>query len=96
MKVDDKLVNQVATLAKLKFEGAEKEAIKSDMQRILDFVSSLEEVDTEGVEPLIYMTEGYLQLRADESATTITQDEGLSNAPLKDSDYFKLPKVLDK
>jgi aspartyl-tRNA(Asn)/glutamyl-tRNA(Gln) amidotransferase subunit C len=96
MKVDDKLVDQVATLAKLKFEGAEKEAIKSDMQRILDFVSSLEEVDTDGVKPLIYMTDGYLQLREDKAETTISQDEGLSNAPLKDSDYFKLPKVLDK
>lgn len=96
MKVDDKLVDQVANLAKLKFEGAEKEAIKSDMQRILDFISSLEEVDTEGVEPLIYMTEGFLNLREDKAKTTITQDEALSNAPLKDSDYFKLPKVLDK
>jgi len=96
MKVDDKLVDQVATLAKLKFEGAEKEAIKSDMQRILNFISSLEEVDTEGVEPLIYMTEGYLNLREDKAKITITQNEALSNAPLKDSDYFKLPKVLDK
>ncbi len=96
MKVDDKLVDQVATLAKLKFEGEEKEAIKSDMQRILDFVSSLEEVDCEGVEPLIYMTDGYLELRKDEASVTISQKEGLENAPSKDSDYFKLPKVLDK
>ncbi|MAX79104.1 MAG: Asp-tRNA(Asn)/Glu-tRNA(Gln) amidotransferase GatCAB subunit C [Crocinitomicaceae bacterium] len=96
MKVDDELVDRIAELARLKFEGEEKESIKADMQRILDFVSELEEIDTENVEPLIYMTEGYLELRKDESSIKISQNEALSNAPSKDSDYFKVPKVLNK
>jgi len=96
MKVDDKLVDNVARLAKLSFEGEAKEAIKKDMTRILDFVEKLNEVNTEGVEPLVYLNDESLQLRADKAEETITQKEALKNAPLKDSDYFKVPKVLKK
>jgi len=83
-------------LAKLSFEGEAKEAIKKDMTRILDFVEKLNEVNTEGVEPLIYLNDEPLQLRTDKAEETITQKEALKNAPLKDSDYFKVPKVLKK
>ncbi len=96
MKVDDALVDKVASLAKLSFEGDAKEAIKKDMTRILDFVEKLNEVDTDGVEPLIYMTDEDLSLRKDEGANPVSGSEALKNAPLKDSDYFKVPKVLSK
>ena len=49
-----------------------------------------------GVEPLIYMTEEVNRLRDDEPKVTLTQEEALKNAPKKDSDYFRIPKVLDK
>jgi aspartyl-tRNA(Asn)/glutamyl-tRNA(Gln) amidotransferase subunit C len=42
------------------------------------------------------MTDEYNKLREDIAVATITQDEGLKNAPKKDSDYFRIPKVLDK
>ena len=96
MEVNDELVDRVAALAKLKFEGEEKAAIKGDMRKIVDFVSKLEEVDTAGLEPLIYMTDEPMRLRKDKVVQDISQDDALRNAPLKDSDYFKLPKVLDK
>ena len=96
MKVDDKLVDNVARLAKLSFEGEAKEAIKKDMTRILEFVEKLKEVDTKGVEPLIYLNDESLHLRSDQAEQTTTQKEALKNAPLKDSDYFKVPKVLNK
>ncbi|MDR9399522.1 Asp-tRNA(Asn)/Glu-tRNA(Gln) amidotransferase subunit GatC [Salibacter sp.] len=96
MEVNDELVDKIAALAKLEFKGEEKEAIKGDMQRILNFIDKLGEVDTEGVEPLVYMTDESLKLRADEVDQNISQDEALRNAPDKDSDYFKVPKVLKK
>lgn len=96
MEVNDELVDKIAALAKLEFKGEEKEAIKGDMQRILNFIDKLGEVDTEGVEPLVYMTDETLKLRADEVDQNISQDEALRNAPDKDSDYFKVPKVLKK
>ena len=96
MNINDTIVDKVAGLAKLEFKGEEKEALKKDMERILTFMDLLNEVDTEGVEPLKYVTEGMLNLRKDESHTDITKKEALENAPSKDSDYFKVPKVLSK
>jgi len=94
MKIDDKTVDKIASLSKLTFDGDQKEAIKNDMNKMLDFISKLEEVDTEGVEPLIHMTEDVNVLRADDAIVDITQKEALKNAPKKDSTYFKIPKVV--
>ncbi len=96
MKIDDKVVDKVASLAKLQFEGAEKEAIKSDLERLLSFMDLLNEVDTDGVEPLKYVTHGMLDLRPDVVKEEVTKQQALENAPSADSDYFKVPKVLNK
>jgi aspartyl-tRNA(Asn)/glutamyl-tRNA(Gln) amidotransferase subunit C len=96
MNIDDTIVDKVAGLAKLEYKGEKKEAIKKDMERILTFMDLLNEVDTENVEPLKYVTEGMLDLRKDVEHTDITKKEALENAPAKDSDYFKVPKVLSK
>lgn len=94
MDITDKTVDEIAHLARLQFEGEEREAIKKDLNRILDFMEVLNEVDTSNVEPLIYMTDETNVMREDEVKTTITQAQALKNAPDKDSDYFKVPKVL--
>ena len=94
MDITDKTVDEIAHLARLQFEGDEKEAIKKDLSRIIGFMEKLSAVDTEGVAPLIYMTEEVNVLREDVNSGTITQKEALKNAPDKDSDYFRVPKVL--
>lgn len=94
MDIDDKTIDHIAKLSRLKFNESEKADIKGDLERILDLVNKLNEVDTKGVEPLIHMTEAVNVLREDEVKTTITKEEALRNAPQKDSDYFKVPKVI--
>ena len=94
MQITDELINRLAELSKLKFEGEEKEAIKSDLEKMLDFVAALDKVDTDGVEPLIHLSDATNVLRPDESALEITKEEALMNAPQKDSDYFKVPRVV--
>lgn len=94
-KIDIKTVDEVAHLARLEFNEESKQEILNDMNRMLAFVDKLNEVNTDGIEPLIYMTEETNVLRDDEPETTITQKEALKNAPKKDSDYFKVPKVID-
>jgi aspartyl-tRNA(Asn)/glutamyl-tRNA(Gln) amidotransferase subunit C len=94
MEITDRTVDELAHLARLQFEGEEKERIKNDLNRILGFMEKLNELDTEGVEPLIYLSEELNVLRNDEARTTITQQQALKNAPQRDSDYFKVPKVL--
>ena len=96
MKIDDKTVDKMASLSKLSFSGEQKEAIKNDMNKMLDFIGKLEEVDTAGVAPLIHMTDDVNVLRADDAVSEITQKEALKNAPKKDSTYFKIPKVLKR
>ena len=59
-------------------------------------MESLNELDTSNVEPLIYMTEEKNVLRRDESRQEISHEDALKNAPKKDSDYFRVPKVIDQ
>ena len=63
---------------------------------MIDFINELEEVDTDGVSPLIHMNEEFNNLRDDEVKDMLSQKDALENSPVKDSTYFKLPKVLDK
>jgi aspartyl-tRNA(Asn)/glutamyl-tRNA(Gln) amidotransferase subunit C len=96
MQVDDKLIEKLAHLSRLEFENESKEEIKKDLTRILAFVDKLNELNTDNVEPLVYMTDEVNVLREDEVKQTITQDEALKNAPKHDSDYFRVPRVVEK
>ncbi len=96
MEITDEIINHIAHLARLEFQGDEKSEIKADMQKIISFMDKLREVPTENVEPLVFMTESTNVLREDEAKVTITHEEALKNAPKKDSDYFRIPKVLNK
>jgi aspartyl-tRNA(Asn)/glutamyl-tRNA(Gln) amidotransferase subunit C len=96
MSVDNNTVDKIAELAKLEFNDTAKDEIKADLNKMLDFVDKLNELDTDNVEPLIYMLDEEHELRADEVKGHVTQQSGLKNAPNKDTDYFKVPKVIKK
>ena len=96
MKVTNKLINDLSDLAKLNFDEQAIQKMKSDLENMLSFIDKLSEIDTKGVEPLIYLSEQKNILRADEIGEEVTQKEVLKNAPQKDSDYFKVPTVLKK
>lgn len=96
MKISTEIVDHIAHLARLEFEGEAKESIRKDMETIISFMDKLSEVETDNVEPLIFMNESYNTLREDNAVLSISQQEALKNAPKKDSDYFRIPKVLDK
>lgn len=96
MKIDNELVDRLAELSKLEFDAAAKENIKKDLGKILDMVDRLKEINVDGVEPLIYMSDEVNVLRMDEVKGEVTKGDALLNAPQKDSDYFKVPKVIKK
>jgi aspartyl-tRNA(Asn)/glutamyl-tRNA(Gln) amidotransferase subunit C len=96
MDISNELIDKLADLSKLDFDGAEKEKIKSDLAQITAFFEELNKVDTTGVEPLIFMSDAVNVLRADEVKQELTHEEALSNAPAKDSDYFRVPKFTVK
>ena len=96
MKIDRSLINKLAELSKLEFNEEDAAEIQKNLGNILDLVEKLNEVDTEGVEPLIYMNENIDVFREDKIKQVISKEEGLKNAPDKDSDYIKVPKVISK
>lgn len=96
MKIDKELVDKIAHLARLEFNDEQKIKIESDLNRILDFMESLNELDTTNVEPLIYLSEETNVLRKDELKQETSHEDALKNAPKKDSDYFRVPKVIDQ
>jgi aspartyl-tRNA(Asn)/glutamyl-tRNA(Gln) amidotransferase subunit C len=94
MEVTDEMFDHLAKLARLEFSAEERDEIKSDLQKMISFVERLQKVDTTGVEPLTHMGSAINALREDAISGMITKDEALKNAPLKDENFFKVPKVI--
>ena len=95
MKVNNKLVEHLAHLSRLDFDDDSKEKMKFDFEKMLDFEAKLEEVDTDNVEPLSYMSLELNVLREDKVEQVLTQEQALKNAPVNDTDYIRIPKVID-
>jgi len=81
MNVDDKLIDKLANLAKLQFDSSAKYKMREDLSRMFDFVDKLNEVDTEGIEPLVFVSDDKNVFREDEIKIVISQEEALKNAP---------------
>jgi aspartyl-tRNA(Asn)/glutamyl-tRNA(Gln) amidotransferase subunit C len=96
MKIDNILVDRLAELSKLEFDETTKETMKQDLQKIFDMMDKLNELNVDGVQPLIYMSDEVNVLRVDEVKGQVTKEEALLNAPQHDSDFFKVPKVIKK
>tara|TARA_B100001250_G_scaffold75875_1_gene62105 strand:+ start:1230 stop:1583 length:354 start_codon:yes stop_codon:yes gene_type:complete len=95
MKVDKTTVERLAKLSKLEFSEKEKEGMVKDFQKIVHFVDKLKEVDTEGVKPLVYVNENITNiLREDIPGEMVSKEDALKNAPIKDTNYIKIPNVL--
>lgn len=96
MEVNEALVDKLANLARLKFNAAAKEEIRTDLQKMIHFVEKLNEVDTTGVEPLLHMSSNINIFRADEVKGSICREAGLQHAAIHDAQFFKVPKVIKK
>jgi aspartyl-tRNA(Asn)/glutamyl-tRNA(Gln) amidotransferase subunit C len=96
MKIDRETVDKIAHLGRLVLTDEEKDRSIIELSEILSFMEKLGEVDVTGVEPLIYMNEAVNVLRPDVIVQDITREEALMNAPLKNDEYFKVSKVIEK
>jgi len=95
MKIDRALLDKIAHLARLEFDEKDAEKMMADMTAIVDWVEKLNEVDTEGVEPLTTMSHEVNALRNDEVNEHLDHERALQSAPKKDEDYFRVPKVIE-
>jgi aspartyl-tRNA(Asn)/glutamyl-tRNA(Gln) amidotransferase subunit C len=95
MKIDKETLNKIAHLARLEFEDKDADKMLQDMTNMVNFVEKLNEVDTTGVEPLTTMSHEVNALREDEVKPHLDHHLALKNAPKKDENYVKVPKVIE-
>ncbi len=95
MKINKEVLQKIAHLARLELKPEKEEELKKDLEEILDWVEELNEVDTEGLEPLTNMSFEINALREDKVGEVLSREKGLKNAPDHDDQYFRVPKVLD-
>jgi aspartyl-tRNA(Asn)/glutamyl-tRNA(Gln) amidotransferase subunit C len=94
MSVTIRDVEYVASLARLEFSDKEKEKLTHELNEILKYVEKLNKLNTENVEPLAHVIELSNVFREDEVQPSIAQEEALKNAPSKNDNFFKVPKVI--
>jgi len=96
MEVTDELIEKLSRLSRLTFNATEKVEIRHDLERMIGFVDKLNELDLEGVEPLIHIGSDVNVFREDVIKGSITREQAFLNAPLHDGEFFKVPKVIKK
>ena len=95
MQLDKDLISRLEKLARLQLRDPEREKLQGDLQRILDMVDKLQELDTTGVEPLVYLNDQGNVLRDDVVGAPLPLEQVLQNAPQHDGQYFRVPKVIE-
>ncbi len=91
--VDEKLVKEIATLARLDLSQEETEMFVSQFKDILDYVGILNEVDTSDIAPAYLTPDNRNQPRQDAIEPSAPTDEFISNAPQSKDDYVVIPRV---
>jgi aspartyl-tRNA(Asn)/glutamyl-tRNA(Gln) amidotransferase subunit C len=95
MPIDAAAVRHCAKLAGLRIDDDQIEKTAQELDAIMGFVAQLDDVDVEGVEPMIMTVQHSLPMREDVVTEGGDPNRILSNAPVRAGDYFVVPKVID-
>ena len=95
MKIDAQTVRELAVLACLELSDGEVEAMRADLEAILEYVDLLEELDTENVPPTAHVLDMETPLRDDEVAGVLPREEVLRNGPKHDDSSVIVPRVIE-
>jgi aspartyl-tRNA(Asn)/glutamyl-tRNA(Gln) amidotransferase subunit C len=96
MAVTKKDIEKIAELSMLEFTDSELESYTKEMNKILDYVEKLNELDTKRVKPLSHPIENENVFRDDKLKKSVSQEEALKNAPDRTTEHFKVPKVISQ
>lgn len=96
MIIDKQTINKVADLARIAIEDNEVESLRVDMNKILTFMEKLNELDTAGVQPLVYMNVEENVWREDVVRQEVSVGDGLKNSAKHNESYFFVPKIIEK
>ncbi len=95
MKIDEKTVDYVAALAKLTVSEEEKTGVARELERILDYIGTMNELYTDGVEPMSHVLPVSNVFREDIASNQEDQEALLRNAPVKKDGSFVVPKTVE-
>ncbi len=93
--IDDETIEYVGILAQLELDEEEKETAKKDMGRMLDYIDKLNELDTDGVEPMSHVFPVHNVFREDVVENGNDRENILMNAPECKDGAFKVPKTVE-
>ena len=94
LTLDD--VRKVAKLARLELADADLARLQPQLSAILDYVDQLQQLNTEGIEPLAHPLPIANAFREDVPSPSLSVDDALANAPNRIGNYFGVPAVLEK
>lgn len=95
MPVSTEEVRRIAKLARLRLTSAEEVAMADDLSSILNYVEQLNALDIKGVEPMSHVLDLVNATREDVATNRTSREEALRSAPSADSDYFRVPRVIE-
>jgi aspartyl-tRNA(Asn)/glutamyl-tRNA(Gln) amidotransferase subunit C len=95
MKISKQDVEKIAHLARLELDPSKTEDIQSSINKVLEWMEALNQVDTTGVEPLVHMTSSINQFREDVALQNLDRQTALDLAPDANDQYFKVPQVIE-
>ena len=94
-KITDETIEYVGILAKLKLSGEVKEQAREDMQKMLDYIDKLDELDTTGVEPMSHIFPVHNVFREDVVTNEDDRVHMLANAPEQKDGQYQVPKTVE-
>ncbi|MBB2183812.1 Asp-tRNA(Asn)/Glu-tRNA(Gln) amidotransferase subunit GatC [Lachnospiraceae bacterium MD1] len=95
MKINEETVQYAAALAKLTISDSEKQKVAEDLNRILDYIETMNELDTEGVEPMSHVLPVKNVFREDIVINQDDRDQLIKNAPKQKDGCFSVPKTVE-
>ena len=96
MKINRELLQKLAHLARIEIHPEMESGLLRDMEQIIRWIDKLDELDTTDIAPLTHMTMEQNVMREDAVQTDITPAQALKNAPVRQDQFFSVPKVLSK
>ena len=96
MVINDELLEKLANLSRLEFSSEEKMILKDELEKMIGFFDKLNELDTENVEPLLFMNSNADFTRQDVVKNELPEKDVFENAAVHENQFFKVPKVINK
>ncbi|HUT01756.1 MAG TPA: Asp-tRNA(Asn)/Glu-tRNA(Gln) amidotransferase subunit GatC [Phycisphaerae bacterium] len=92
--IDEDLVRHIGKLSRIELSDEQVQTFRRQLASILEYFGKLRELDTEGIEPMAHATELHNVLADDVPGESLSPQQALANAPDRDGDFFKVPKVI--